>query len=241
MVERAFREFLERHLPRSLSVGHGEVVDMHGNRSAQSDVVVLNEDQPLGLAGPSSDPGVFIIEGVSAVGEVKSVLTKSSLDDAIRKGAQLKSLRVQELGGSEYHGPVEDANRFGVAPPFFVMAFEASIADATLFSTLVDSPMVGPSPSINARGVQTAQLPALDGLFVLGTDIAVVHTGQNQGAITAGNASDYPWAKMQRNSPLTAFLFWLHSTMPRWRRRGLPSTQYLRKFYFGADDVSARD
>jgi hypothetical protein len=46
-AEDAFRDFLARHLPRRFDVGHGEVVDTHGARSGQVDVIVSNEDQPF--------------------------------------------------------------------------------------------------------------------------------------------------------------------------------------------------
>ncbi len=41
-----FREFLAAHLPRRLAVGQGEVIDVAGRESPQTDVLILDEDHP---------------------------------------------------------------------------------------------------------------------------------------------------------------------------------------------------
>src|SRR2546426_4686724 len=56
-VEDAFRGFIRQYLPRRLEVGHGEVIDSKGARSAQTDVVVVNEDHPLTFT--QNAPGLF--------------------------------------------------------------------------------------------------------------------------------------------------------------------------------------
>ncbi len=64
-AEAALREFLGRHLPLNLRVGHGEVVDLTG-RSRQTDVVVTTEAQPFWpLPG---EPGMFLAEAVYVAG-----------------------------------------------------------------------------------------------------------------------------------------------------------------------------
>ncbi len=57
-AEDAFRDFLSRHLPRRFDVGHGEVVDTHGARSGQVDVLIINEDQPFRHGGR---PGLYLV------------------------------------------------------------------------------------------------------------------------------------------------------------------------------------
>src|SRR5262245_22192237 len=80
-AEDAFREVLREYLPRDLAIGHGEVIDTHGARSAQTDFVIASADHPLTF---SSDlPGLFFIEGVLAAGQVKSVLTGEGLEEAL--------------------------------------------------------------------------------------------------------------------------------------------------------------
>lgn len=45
-TEEAFRQFLREYLPRRLAVGHGEIIDLKGNRSAQTDVVIVKGRRP---------------------------------------------------------------------------------------------------------------------------------------------------------------------------------------------------
>lgn len=73
-LESAFREFLEANLPRRLSVGQGEVIDGEGHISGQTDVLILDEDHPFRL--DPKEPGLALIEGVAAAGELKSMLGK---------------------------------------------------------------------------------------------------------------------------------------------------------------------
>jgi hypothetical protein len=79
--EAAFRSVLRQFLPRRFELGHGEVIDSFGWRSAQTDVVIANEDHPF-IFSPDK-PGLFLIEGVSAAGEVKAVLTRQKLADSL--------------------------------------------------------------------------------------------------------------------------------------------------------------
>src|SRR4051812_27988330 len=87
-VENADRDFLRSFVPRRLAIGTGEVIDHNGNRSAQTDVVVANEDHPFTFTG--DDPGLFFIEGVSAAGEVKSVLTTQHMASTIEASRRFK-------------------------------------------------------------------------------------------------------------------------------------------------------
>jgi hypothetical protein len=75
-VEEIWRAFLREYLPRRLDVGYGEIIDSHDNRSSQTDIVIVNEDHPFTFT--RDQPGLFFIEGVSAVGEVKTRLTLDS-------------------------------------------------------------------------------------------------------------------------------------------------------------------
>ena len=45
-IERSFRDFLSDHLPRKLGVGNGEIIDLKGSRSFQTDVIITNENHP---------------------------------------------------------------------------------------------------------------------------------------------------------------------------------------------------
>jgi hypothetical protein len=78
-VEIAARDVLREYMPPNLSVGDGGVYDSYGDESAQMDIVIANGDQPFTF--PSGESGEYVIEGVSAVGEVKSNLTPRQLTD----------------------------------------------------------------------------------------------------------------------------------------------------------------
>jgi hypothetical protein len=72
-AEQVLKEFLRAYLPASNRIGHGEVTDLSAARSRQVDVVITNEYHPF--LNDLATPGIFFIEGVLCVGEVKSVLT----------------------------------------------------------------------------------------------------------------------------------------------------------------------
>jgi len=80
-IEDVFRTFLRQYLPRRLAIGHGEIIDRNSSRSGQTDVVVVNDDHPFTFT--PDKPGIFFIEGVSAVGEVKTVLNSTHLNSII--------------------------------------------------------------------------------------------------------------------------------------------------------------
>jgi len=90
-AESVFRHFVAEYLPRRMVLGHGEVVDTHGHRSRETDVVVVNEEHPP-LFSPELH-GLFYVEGVSAAAEVKSVLDSKGLTDALEKGKVFKQLQ----------------------------------------------------------------------------------------------------------------------------------------------------
>jgi len=98
-VEVATRKVLSQYLPASFGVGHGKVYDAYDDESAQTDVIITNPDHPLSY--PNDQPGAYIIDGVSAVGEVKSRFTTSELDDCIAKASMYKRLRQTIRGDGD--------------------------------------------------------------------------------------------------------------------------------------------
>jgi hypothetical protein len=80
-AEVAVRDLLSDHL--SIDVGQGEIIDTNGTRSRQIDVIVATDDHPFRV--PASIPGLYIVEGVYAAGEIKTVLTTTELDDVFVK------------------------------------------------------------------------------------------------------------------------------------------------------------
>ena len=87
-------KFLSRVLPPRLTVRHGEIWDSQGNKTGQLDVVILRDDTPSLTFGEAD---AFLAEGVFAVIEVKSNLTKTELQEALTTLKRVKSLKL--LGG----------------------------------------------------------------------------------------------------------------------------------------------
>jgi hypothetical protein len=128
-AEVPFRSFLAEFLPRDQSLGQGEIVDTAGNRSGQTDVVVAAADHPFLFTADS--PGLFLIEGVSAAGEIKTVLTSSELGKALENAARFKQLRPAHVQGSMIHANQSDIARFYDGRPYFLVAFESQLTTDT--------------------------------------------------------------------------------------------------------------
>ncbi len=87
------REFLEAHLPESVAIGTGELIDANSQAGAQRnqfDIVMYKRTYPkLDFGGGISG---FLIESVIATVEVKSVLGYADLEQAIRAARNAKAL-----------------------------------------------------------------------------------------------------------------------------------------------------
>ena len=106
-------------MPPNLSIGEGIVYDSFGDESGQTDIVIANGDQPFTF--PVGESGEYAIEGVSAVGEIKSNLTAAELTNCIEKATKYKHLR-QIVGR---HDQIRNLSPYtrgtSVLPPFFVI------------------------------------------------------------------------------------------------------------------------
>ena len=93
-VEAAVLKQLTNLLPRGIGVGSGCIVDTEGNASRQLDVVVFESDVcPKFSVNDDPNATYYPCEGVIAVGEIKSTLTKKEIEDSFSKIASAKSLR----------------------------------------------------------------------------------------------------------------------------------------------------
>lgn len=85
---------LERVLPGNFGVGSGIVIDSFGGMSKQQDLVVYEKHLcPVFSINDTPEATYYPIEGVMAIGEVKSILDKEKIDDAFAKINSVKSLR----------------------------------------------------------------------------------------------------------------------------------------------------
>jgi hypothetical protein len=89
----AFREFflaeiIRPFVPKHFGVGSGVIVDAYGNQSKQSDVVIYDNQliPPILLSG---DRGIFPIDSVLVVVEVKSTLKSSHYKTLVEAGRRI--------------------------------------------------------------------------------------------------------------------------------------------------------
>jgi hypothetical protein len=208
VVEASTREFLKRYLPSRLSVGHGEVIDSEGRRSCQSDIVVTNEDHPLSY--PEGTDGVFFIEGVDAVGEVKTVLTTDALERSIHQSQQFKSLRANEHAPLNRDQIPEDYERFYLRRPSFILAYESQLRLDRIATVLRSATESDPDAG---RGL-------LDAVFVAkrGT---VLNFGSGNGGLQMrrGTRTVPGWVPQENRAVLFSLVQWLASVMPRVTRQ----------------------
>ncbi len=99
--ELVVQDLLQPILPQAFAVGSGKIVDAQNHMSAQTDVVLYNRQYLPALMDSGSDNrrGVFPVESVVLVMEVKSQSTSSTMRDAIKKAKQLHT-----LSGPSRHG-----------------------------------------------------------------------------------------------------------------------------------------
>lgn len=104
---------IQQFLPEHFGLGSGIVIDKHGKQSVQVDIVVYDKR----IAPPvieAAGRGVYLIDAVLRVIEVKSVLTKASLDQFARmiqcfdptRSDSLKVSSAGRLEKSECYYPV---------------------------------------------------------------------------------------------------------------------------------------
>jgi hypothetical protein len=83
---------LSERLPPNLRIGCGKVYDAFGGESSQTDLIIANQDQPFIYT--KHVPAEYLIEGLSAVGEIKCDLTTAELGKSITLARKYKSLRL---------------------------------------------------------------------------------------------------------------------------------------------------
>jgi hypothetical protein len=202
-AEQILRRFLMEHLPRNVDCGQGQVIDSSGANSKQLDVIITNEYHPFRYS--EDTPGLHLIEGVSAVGEVKASLDAKGLNDAIDSALVLRSLKVDPGEGSVRRTNPSDA-RFFDSPPFFVFAFESSISDGKADEILMER------SEKEGRGV--------DAVFVLKKWYSIDY-GTNTGALSSSALAEFGlegWLTEPGDTVLVPFLGWLHASMPLLQR-----------------------
>lgn len=113
-AEAVVRQFLNGHLPKRFAAGAGFLLDLKGDISPQTDVVLYDAfNCPVYRASDSA--AIFPTNNVAAVIEVKSRLTRTEVLDAAKKIARIKALtKAPPVDGPEY----ESAQTLGLVFAF---------------------------------------------------------------------------------------------------------------------------
>lgn len=205
-VEEAVRDFLGAHLSRRFDVGHGEVFDRYGHRAAQTDVLILSEDQPFRF--PPRQAGSYIVEGVAPAGEVKSRLDSSSLTDCLDKARAFRALALSIPEGAMISAPKSDLDRYYSSHPYFAVAVESSMTIPRILERLARD-----------RSASEA-LRSLDALFVLDMG-AFIDFGDGEGSLKfqlpdGAFATGWQWVAPPERV-LAELFVWLHAIMPKYQ------------------------
>ena len=226
-AEAAVRETLRAYLPSGYGVGHGHVYDAYGDGSRQTDVIITNPEHPLSF--PEGRAGTYVVDGVSAAGEVKARFDVGALDDCIKKGTAFKQLRMT-VNEHDHVITVKDQaymKQIGLVPPYFVVAFENKVADDTLGQRLQDAGLVPPpdGKSMGEEDQAHTPQPPVDAVCILGRGIWLYLRPDNPIGIQVGVEKPdgtkelrndmAGWAFLETGASLAWTLAWLNAAMPR--------------------------
>jgi hypothetical protein len=204
--EAFIREFLLGHLGARAAIGTGEIIDANsrvGERRNQLDIVVYKSEFPkIDLGGGLH---AFLSESVIATVEVKSNLTKSTLETAVKSSVSVK--RLQRDIASHV-----SATKRPQGIVSFVVSYNGPSAASTILRWLVEID--------NKHGINSTPLPStgdlrsqrqsqgLEGVFVLGQN-SLVFDYDAVGVINDDNRKFYPNAKYQFRDAVNGNLLWL--------------------------------
>lgn len=118
--EHPARRQLERLLPPAAGVGSGVVIDCTGRASKQQDVVIYDRSvTPVFSVNENPSATYYPVEGVIAVGEIKTNVGRTELVDAFAKVKSVQDLR-------RCVGPVPEVFRqYGMSAAFHGAPLEA--------------------------------------------------------------------------------------------------------------------
>jgi hypothetical protein len=200
LAESAFRQALGRFLPRTLGLGHGEIIDTRGTRSAQCDLVIATDRHPNWFN--EDDAALFLVEAVAGAAEVKAQLTSDHLTTAIDNCKRFRALKPNwgREGNTEVVGADEDVKRFYRSPPYFLFAYESQLSIET-----IGERVSGANECERGRVGE-----GIDGVFVLDRGY-VLNFGYGSGAVVAqGDDGDRLMGYYHDDKePLLMLLRWL--------------------------------
>jgi len=183
------------------------VIDTNGSRSSQLDLVVVGEDHPFTFSLDS--PGLFFIEGVLAVAEVKSVLTSEELTSALKNVQLFKTLQAKASRGTLRIANPSDIPRFHTARPCFLFAYESRLTLETIADRLV-----------REEGETGAAEKVIDAVFLLdrGTIINLGNGLGSFGVLNPDGQKRNGWIINPTRDTLFGLVAWLSLVMPRFKQ-----------------------
>ena len=210
-TEAILREFLRSYLPRRYGVGHGEIVDSLGERSAQTDIVIVTDEHPFTFT--ADQPGLFFMEGVFAVGEVKSILTSQELEKTVANALKFRELKSTPRGMTILLRSMNESydERFVGNPPYFLFAFESQLTRETIVKRLV-----------------TQNKHSIDAVFILNQGV-ILDLGDGKGdlqVVKPDGTTFSGWHDIGGANILACLLLWL-SGMPDVQHQGSILSKYL--------------
>lgn len=163
--EAFIREFLQKHLNSTVSIGTGEIIDCKskpGERRNQFDIVIYKHNYPrLDFGGGING---FLVESVVATIEVKSTLDKAGIEQAVGAAHAAKRLEKNEI----------QSFSTGYIPPSilsFVVAYDGPAKMETVHNWVKETYLAtGLAEPDMPEGQERSQIagPALEGVFVFG-------------------------------------------------------------------------
>lgn len=213
-VEASVREFLRRYTRKD--VGTGEIIDTRGNSSGQTDVVIVGPNHPFTFKEDS--PGLFMIEGVLAAGEVKSVLTRQMLVGSkqeigiIEKSRTFKRLTaMRPLGTSNTAYEFYDGDiAYNIHPPYFLIAMESKLSLEDIMNLILTY----------QEKEDRSSTRILDAVFLLNKGWIINFAGLwplpnfNYNEVSESDTA-WPWRRNSTGTVLLHMLSWLSIVMPR--------------------------
>ncbi len=118
--EHPARVQLQALMREGIAVGSGLIIDSYGGVSKQQDIVIYEKISPIFTHNGAAESTYYPVEGVIAVGEVKSTLNKTELKDAFEKSESVKKLRRHAIATDDGLGPSKTVSfrNYGVLTSF---------------------------------------------------------------------------------------------------------------------------
>jgi len=205
-AEAIFRDFLKCYLPRRFDIKHGEVIDREWRRSNQTDVVILNDNHPF--MNPADGPGLFFIEGVAGVGEIKTTLTSEEISNTFIAARKYKKMKMIVPSGALFCCSTADCSRYYIHPPYFLFSFESGLSDQTLIKkVLKEAEKDSDSPGAS-----------IDAVFILDRNISIYDLGKGDESFEIRDKTTKKafkgWYPYRSENVLFDFMTWFSIVMP---------------------------